>query len=392
VVAADGAMWFTRFDGKVWKPWSSLGGSFVSDPVAIALLPEIERPGTRTGRIDLFGVRSGDHALLHNWLELGSLENHPVENLPVAGQPHVQASPQLGPQGWQDDWVADSDPQPGTLPLGYYTTAPGISLADPAARRFERPPANFLVVQPNPDGTIHQRQSRAGTWWRHDPGPDYLLPSSYVFSIDEVDITSTRSAHEDTDIMAATFGVGACAPQSLSQHLGDLNNGNYDFRGGVGESTYRLGPATVELCEPAAFSWSIVNSGNSDAEHTVGSVLTKALEDAANDYLKDEFKGDKAAGEAGLVGAALGGPLGSLVGAALGVALDWVLGFIFTDCDGIVAVGSLAYPNGRLLQTAVLGSPGQELTGSTPYVGDDPGQPCGAPHYTVKWSIHLAGS
>jgi hypothetical protein len=389
VVAADGAMWFTRFDGTVWKPWSSLGGSFVSEPVAIALVPEIDRPGTRIGRIDVFGVRSGDHALLHNWLDLGS---HPVEVPPVAGRPQVQA-PQLESQGWQDDWIADTDGQPDTLPLGHYTTAPGISLADPAPTRFERPPANFLSVQPDPDGTIHALGFTDGQGWgRHDYGPDYLLPSTYVFSIYEVDVTSTRSAHEDTDIMAATFGVGARAPQSLRDSLGKYNSGSYDFRDPQGESTYRLGPATVELSEPAAFSWSIVNSGNSDAEHTVGSVLTRALEDAANDYLKDWFKGDKAAGEAGLVGAAWGGPLGSLVGAALGVALDWVLGFIFTDCDGIVAVGSLAYPNGRLLQTAVLEAPGRKLTGSTAYVGDDPGQPCGAPHYTVKWSIHLAGS
>jgi hypothetical protein len=254
------------------------------------------------------------------------------------------------------------------------------------------PPANFQVVQPNPDGTIHQRQSRDGTWWRHDSGPDYLLPSTYVFSINEIDITSTRSAHEDTNILAATFGVGARGPQSLRDHLGDMNSGSYDYRTPDGGSTYQLGPATVEISEPAAFSWSIVNSGNSDADRTVGSVLTKAIEDAVNDYLKKAFMGDKAEGVGGLVGGAWGGPLGSLLGAALGAALDWVLSFIFTDCDGIVAVGSFAYPNGRLLQTAVLESPGRKLTGATPYVGDDPGQPCGAPHYTVKWSIHLAGS
>ena len=85
-------------------------------------------------------------------------------------------------------------------------------------------------------------------------------------------------------------------------------------------------------------------------------------------------------------------PLGSLAGALFAVLLESALSFIFTDCDGLVAVGAVPYPNGRMLQRAVLESPGRKLMGSTPYAGDDPGQPCGAPHYTVNWSIHLAGS
>ena len=39
VVAADRAMWFTRFIGSLWKPWSSLGGAFDFDPVALAVNP-----------------------------------------------------------------------------------------------------------------------------------------------------------------------------------------------------------------------------------------------------------------------------------------------------------------------------------------------------------------
>ena len=71
VVAADLATWFTRLDGNLWKPWSSLGRKFVSNPVAIALFPEIDRTQARAARIDVFGIRSGDHVLLHNWLEKG---------------------------------------------------------------------------------------------------------------------------------------------------------------------------------------------------------------------------------------------------------------------------------------------------------------------------------
>lgn len=76
-------------------------------------------------------------------------------------------------------------------------------------------------------------------------------------------------------------------------------------------------------------------------------------------------------------------------GALFAVLLDSILSHLFSDCDGIVAVGETSYPNGRALQKAVLESPGQLLLGSTEYVGEDPGGACGAPHYTVEWAIKL---
>ena len=68
VVAADQAIWFTWFDGKVWKPWSSLGGTFISEPVAFALFPLIDAVLGSNHRIDVFGVHAGEHALRHGWL------------------------------------------------------------------------------------------------------------------------------------------------------------------------------------------------------------------------------------------------------------------------------------------------------------------------------------
>ena len=58
VVAADQAIWFTWFDGKVWKPWSSLGGTFISEPVAFALFPPIDAVLGSSHRIDVFGVHA----------------------------------------------------------------------------------------------------------------------------------------------------------------------------------------------------------------------------------------------------------------------------------------------------------------------------------------------
>jgi hypothetical protein len=131
-----------------------------------------------------------------------------------------------------------------------------------------------------------------------------------------------------------------------------MNSGKFDERGPGGKSAYLLGPNTIELCEPAAISWSIVNSGNSDRSKFVASVLAKATEDVVNDYMKNALKAS---------GAAVS-PLGSLAGALFAALLDSALNFIFTDCDGIVDVGALSYPIGRELQKAVLGSQGWELT------------------------------
>jgi hypothetical protein len=342
VVAADWAIWFTRFDGTVWKPWSSMGGTFVSEPVAIALFPQIDQTGTGSRRIDVFGVHSGDHALLHNWLDQGGW--------------HAQ--------GWHG-WQADSDGPTDALPKGRYACAPGISAPDPAPTPVSAPPDHFRVVVPELDGTIHARQFNGTFWTRWDVGPRYRLPSTYLFSLDSVDIHNTMSAHNDTDVAAATLGVGARVPQSSSYHMGDLNSGlqllwyNLQF-----------GPDTVELCEPVILSWSIVNSGNS----LVASILTKATEDVVNDALKDVVP-----------------VLGSIGGAIASAVLDSGLAFAFGGCDGIVAVGAASYPSGRILQEAVLQSPGRKFTGSTPYTGSNSNFGCGNSHYTVNWSIQLTG-
>lgn len=347
VVGADWAMWFTRFDGTVWKPWSSLGGTFVSEPVVIALFPQIDQIGTGSRRIDLFGVQSGDHALLHNWLDQGGWRD----------------------QGWQG-WHDDSDGPTDALAKGRYACAPGISAPDPALTPLSAPPEHFQVVVPDLDGTIHLRQFNGTSWTRWDGGPRYRLPSSYLFSLDSVDIHNTMSAVNDTDVAAATLSVGARVPQSSSYYMGDVNSGP-----GQMYQKLQFGPDTVELCEPAMLSWSIVNSGNS----WIVSILVKATEDFANDWIKK--------------GIGNGDPtlLGSIFGAFFSAVLESAFGFAMGGCDGIVAVGAVPYPNGRVLQKAVLQSSGRKLTGSTLYEGKNSKFGCGNSHYTINWSIQLTG-
>jgi hypothetical protein len=352
VVAADWAIWFTRFDGTVWKPWSSLDGTFVSEPVAIALFPQIDQTGTSSRRIDVFGVQAGDHVLLHNWLDLSGFHD----------------------QGWHG-WVDDSDGTTEALAKGRYACAPGISAPDPAPTPLSAPPDHFQVVVPDLDGTIHVRQFNGTLWTRWDGGPRYRLPSSYLFSLDSVDITAIMSPENDTDIAVATLAVGARVPQSLSDHLGDVDSPSHHEL----SNNLQFGPDTVEICEPAILSWSIANSSDRSTDYTVASILTKAAEDYLNDAIKSA--------------AVASGPtvLGSIGGAIVAAVLDSALAFAFGGCDGIVAVGAVPYPNGRVLQEGVLQSPGRKLTGSTSYTGKNSKFGCSNSDYTVNWSIQLTG-
>jgi hypothetical protein len=337
VVAADQATWYTQFDGKVWKPWSSLSGSFISEPVVIALFPASDVVMRHPFRIDVFAVHAGDHALWHGWLD---------------------------DQGWHG-W----DP-PGTLPEGTFACAPGIVAPDRAHTVTSVPPAHFRVVEPDLDGTIHLRRFDGTTWTRWDHGPRYRLPSTYLFTVDSFDVTDTMAAHNDTDLAAATLGVGSWPPQSLSHLIDGVNNGNHPLF-----TNLQFGPATVELCEPVMLSWSIANSNDSDTESFVVSALIKATEDVVNDVLKDAVP-----------------VLGSIGGAIFAAALDYGLGFALGGCNGIVAVGATPhYPNGRVLQQAVLQSSGGRLTGAVPYEGTNSRFGCGNSHYAINWSISQTG-
>jgi hypothetical protein len=296
VVAADQATWYTWFDGKVWRPWSSLGGASISEPVAIALVPVTDLAiGQHPYQVHVFAVHAGDHALWHGWLD---------------------------GQGWHG-WAI--------VPEGAFACAPGIVAPDRAPTVTTMPPAHFRVVEADLDGTIHLRRFDGTEWTGWDHGPQYRLPSTYMFTVDSFDVTDTMAADEDTDLATATLGIGTWPPQSSSFHIDSVDNGNHPL------STHlQFGPATVELCEPAMLSWSIANSNDSDTEGFVISVLIKAAEDVVNDALKTAVP--------------ILGPVGGAIFAAI---LDSGLAFALGGCNGIVAVGATPrYPYGRILQQA----------------------------------------
>jgi hypothetical protein len=246
------------------------------------------------------------------------------------------------------------------------------------------------MVVPGTDGVIQRWSFNGATWsvLTNLPSFRYRLPSCYTFSVDKVQIDNTRSRHQDSDISTATLSVGKWPVQAVTFDMGDVNNGSHFY-----EQRLTIGPTVIELCEPAMFVYSIVNSGNSDLAIFLESSLVKGAEDYANDQMKALAAPDpsnKLVGGIAVVVEVGGGAvlLGSLAGAVIAVALDLLLGWVFTSCDGIVAADSINYRKGRDIQDlmAVPGSQGK-LNRQAQFLGGDAPGICENSSYTVFSSI-----
>jgi len=161
----------------------------------------------------------------------------------------------------------------------------------------------------------------------------------------------------------------------------------------------------VELCEPVAFAYSILNSGNRDIEKAVVAGLLKAGEDRITDFIKSKINppskvtallAPSASLSDGLTadvltdlgGGIAGTIIGGLVGAGLTVVIQQLLALAFADCDGVVASNLIPYQKGRDLQAAIQSAPHHAIVMGTPSAGTESPDGCGAnSYYTVDWSI-----
>jgi hypothetical protein len=175
------------------------------------------------------------------------------------------------------------------------------------------PQPNFVISEPNLDGTIHFAESNGTSWGHYDIGPGFRLPSFLNFSLDSMEIDNTRSIHNDTDIVAMSYAAGRWPIQPNGITPGDVNNGVHPL-----EVTFN--PVPVELCEPVAFVYSIVNSGNTDVSGSAMAAMQKGGEDYLNDRIKSLVNPDSDAVVTGLTILQTIG--GSLLGAGAGVLLD----------------------------------------------------------------------
>lgn len=400
---SDSTVWYTIFDGEVWRPWSSLGlgptdpksnasVTFISEPVAFGFSyrvivnpgagaigsprsPVATAPSAVSGgmRVDLFCVGS-DLALWHRWLDA---------------------------KGWHGakDSQGHETGQWESLG-GAFACAPSII----ATNRSRRPAVGGVAIQfniaaPNRDGTIHLMSYADNVWSSWDKGPTYELPSLYTVSIDSMDVHTTRSLYQDTDYGSATLGIGHWPIASASANIGDVGTGGY--------ALYNLsfGPLIVELCEPVVLTYSIVNSGNSNLAKAIVTALATAGAQATSDFLKNLINppskveaytvpapGSLTDGLTTAVVSGLGGGLvAGIPGAALTFLVNSLLAIMFTDCDGVVATGIKGFQKGQDLETILRDIPTHKLEANTLHPGTDSNTGCGAnSSYTVYWSFSRA--
>lgn len=421
VTGADGAVWYAVFDGKVWKPWLSLGPAnratadndavtFISEPVAVALFPKsdiVVDPGpvttshttgevaspplslvSKRTRVDVFAVGS-DKQLWQKTLDHEGWHGH-------------KAPDGHDTENW--NWFGDGDS---------FACAPSVVAPTHAATMFVPPAPRFSLVEPRTDGKIHR--------WRFDPTPTtfspdgewielapidapfhppaFRLPSYYVFSIDKMQVDSIRSDSSDTDQTTVTLKVGnwPTLPKSYKadpvyQKGQHINLGNVDV---VSDGIYSFGsnftyePVVLELCEPVVMAYSILNTGDPDKlRNALITAMVKGTEDFVNDVAKDQAKNNLGALGMAAAGGFLGG---SLLGAAIAVLLEEFVAWLLTGCDGLVAAEAITYRRGRDVQDkiAMHGVQGKVI-GSTQFLAspdDSSGPLCNDSSYTVFSSI-----
>jgi hypothetical protein len=448
IVMADGTMTSIEFDGASWRPWQPLvppaldaSGkpiAFISEPTVAAFFPIIDLGGVvggvgsggsvgnassiaapidsriaapidaptspspgpappppappfghsfaqppsplpHTFRIDVIGV-GADHRLFHKWMDANGWHGAIVDGQET--------------QAWE------------VLPLEV-TCAPGLVYFNASGLAVTMPPIELSLICACTDGTVRPLQLQAGQWTTWPNGPLYTLPNCFRFSADAVQIDTTRSASNDSDHAAATLTVGTWLTRNTTFEMGDVGTG--------GHALYNLNfDGVVELCEPVVFTYSIVNSGNSDlAKLIVGGMVSGAAS-----FASDRIKGlvnppNKALAvtlredilremtvaptdvplaildvTSVLVEGTAGPPLvGSVLGSVLAAGINALVGVAFANCDGVVAAKSVNFSSGRRLRELLLASRGV-VKGQTQNLGTDTPLTCfGNSSYTVFWSI-----
>ncbi len=420
VVGDDGAMWTTLFDGRLWRPWSSLGvlalgaglypnTAFMSEPVAVWSNPAAQiifqntpsatvstTEGTPShlnvavdsftqsgstlaaagiaattsafyGRIDLFGTGT-DAALWHIWLDTN---------------------------GWQSNWENLG---------GALCCAPSVMGALPpriAGGLLQG--LQFSLLEPGSNSVVKLRAFDGKAWSYPWPvGPIFSQPNAFSIGVTEVDIASLRSngslGETDTDNGTANLSVGRWPLATAYMDMGDVGKGNHAQSFGMS-----LNRVSVELAEPFIYVYVIVNQGSKDT--TTEEAIAMAIANGAASAIGNALKGiTNPPAHLSILGLGTGilidagsasflvGAAPAAVAAAIAAGLDLALSALFANCDGTVATGSVFFTNGRILQQQVRNAPKHNLLGSIHSPGTDSPSGCGSnSDYTVRYSVYWMG-
>ena len=200
-------------------------------------------------------------------------ENHPVDAPPSAFAPLppvvrlllLLTLPEYLATHTDVGWVAIredllKEPIEPVRPMEIVGQAPAAGV--------DGPPARFATLYENGGGGGVIREK----WPVRPPKPPPPIPpfqpANYVFTLQSMRITNTRSRHEDSDKASVTVAVGEGLPQTVTRDLGDHNNGTF----ALGMSVGPFGVADPNI--GVAANYLIVNAGN-QSWSTIDGLLTK---------------------------------------------------------------------------------------------------------------------
>jgi hypothetical protein len=191
------------------------------------------------------------------------------------------------------------------------------------------------------------------------------------FSLDSVRIATTRSLLKDTNFATINMTVGADAPVSKTQAMGNVDEGTHLVGLGIAAEV----PEDASI--PVVLSYVILNNGHGDH-----AALQRNVEAALSSLGAAAAKAATAAvGEE--IGVVLGSEIGTavvpIVGTAIGALAGWVVGkvgsVLFANCDGVVAASVHIYDNKQLIQDTI---EGRKITETVEHPGTDSPTGCGA--------------
>jgi hypothetical protein len=259
-------------------------------------------------------------------------------------------------------------------------------MMDPAseasATGIAGPPEMFADLFENGGGGGVIREK----WPVQPPKPTPAVPpfqsATYVFTLESMRITNTRSRHEDSDKASVSVAVGVNPPQTVTRDLGDHNNGTFAL--GMSVGPFQVPDPNIGI----AANYLIVNAGN-QSWSTVDGLLTKAGSALAS-------AGAKTATDAagGAIGATIGTGILPIVGSVVGAIAGWLvgeaLGLFFANCDGPVAAEQPAFKGVDLWNRTH--TPSNSFSHETYHPGIDSPSGCGSnSEYYTTWSVTRVG-
>lgn len=342
-VGTDQTLWHRWWDGEIWNDWESLGGALAHTPSATSWGP---------GRLDVFALGL-DGVIHHYWFD----------NQAWSGREALTAITE------------------GAVSSGPVAFAPAPSLL------------NVVVTSAGAGwGKIWDGVGWTPTNYSQVASFDVQLPTTYRFSADHVQVINTRALNSDTDTAAAAVGAGNWPVRTASQLIGDIG-GVTDIHGAQLDRL-DFQPVTVELCEASLFTYMILNNGHADGK-VLDDALLKATGSITSNGVQSISKGI-GAGLGAIVGIEFIGTtiIAPVLGSLLGSLVDYLLSklgpVVFVDCDGLVAVESVAFSGRDLFLKTNNGG----LTLTTTHHGTESPDGCGANSvYDVTWTIErVAGA